>query len=146
MFREIQKKDEQEFLAMEQAFYGGAAVLHAIPQAYMRRTFEEVTSGSPYAKCYLFEEEGKICGYGLLSFTYSNEVGGRVVLLEEIYIKDEFRGKGIGSRFIQFVINQHPAERYRLEVSEENRRAEQLYERLGFQCLPYRQMVLEKKS
>ena len=73
-------------------------------------------------------------------------MGGRVVLLEEIYIKDEFRGKGIGSRFIQFVINQHPAERYRLEVSEENRRAEQLYERLGFQCLPYLQMVLEKKS
>ena len=35
------------------------------------------------------------------------------------------------------------AARYRLEVTEENPRAAALYRMLGFEDLPYRQMVLD---
>ena len=37
-----------------------------------------------------------------------------------------------------------PAARYRLEIEPDNDRARALYERLGFEALPYCQMIREK--
>lgn len=43
---------------------------------------------SPYVAAYIAEHQGAPAGYGLVSLTYSNEAGGLVVWLEELYIRD----------------------------------------------------------
>lgn len=48
--------------------------------------------GQPYAEAYLFEQDGQIAGYGTLAKTFSTEAGGLVIWLEEVYIRQEFRG------------------------------------------------------
>lgn len=143
-FRPIKLEDQAKYLQMMKRFYSGPAALHEIPEDNMKKTLQETIASSPYVKCYIFEENEVICGYGLLTMTYSNEAGGLVVWLDEIYIEDEYRGRGIGSQFIQFVFEHHPAKRYRLEVSKENARAAKLYEKLGFQPLEYEQMVIDR--
>ena len=49
------------------------------------------------------EQDGVPAGYALLSFTHSNESGGLVVLIEEVYVDAAFRGKKIGTKFFAWL-------------------------------------------
>ena len=60
--------------------------------------------------------------------------------IEEIYTKPEFRGKGLGGEFFDYLFENRPAARYRLEIEPENERAVALYRKKGFQTMPYGQM------
>lgn len=59
----------------------------------MTATFDTILKGSPYADGVILEMDGKPVGYGLISLTYSGEVGGLSVLLEELYIREEYRSR-----------------------------------------------------
>ena len=71
------------------------------------------------------------------------EVGGMVVWIEELYILPGHQGKGLGSAFFAWLEKNVPAVRYRLEAEPENVRAMSLYKRLGYEVLPYVQMIKE---
>ena len=144
-FRDFRPTDRADFLQMCRAFYTSDAVLHPIPDAYMERTFDVTVQGSPYSRGLIFEKDGEIAGYGLLSISYSNEAGGLVVWLEEIYVLPAYQGQGVGSAFFAFVRDEYrdTALRLRLEVAQDNVRAIKLYERMRFKRLDYVQMVLE---
>lgn len=92
---------------------------------------------------FIAEHQEKPAGYGLVSLTYSNEVGGLVVWLEELYIREQARGFGLGTEMIAFIENRYAGRvaRFRLEVEERNQGAVRLYERLGYVSLPYSQMT-----
>lgn len=61
--------------------------------------------------------------------------------IEELYVKEQFRGKGLGSEFISFVEKNFDFKRLRLEVEKENVRAVKMYERNGLSFLEYDQMI-----
>ncbi|HCR82229.1 MAG TPA: N-acetyltransferase, partial [Lachnospiraceae bacterium] len=117
--------------------------LHPIPDSYIERTFEECMKSDTYVKIYIMEYEGKPAGYGMLVKTFSQEAGGYVYWLEELYIMEKYRSKGLGSEFFNYVEKNREEEvtRFRLEVEEDNTRARELYKRLGYKDLDYRQMV-----
>lgn len=82
----------------------------------------------------LFTDGDKVCGYAILIPYWSNEYGGMIVFVDELFVVPEARGRGIGSRFFEFVTVARPfdAVAVLLEVSPSNRRARRLYESLGF--------------
>lgn len=145
LIRPIQAKDRDYFLRSVHEFYHSPAVCHEIPESNAVRTFELLIHGSPYAACLIAEgEDGLPCGYCLLALTWSNEAGGLTVWLDEIWIDEHMRGKGLGSKIIAAVHERYnTAARYRLEVTDDNPRAAALYRLRGFADLPYRQMVLD---
>lgn len=145
MIRELELKDRDLYLKMAHDFYHSPAVLHPIPDSYMERTFEECMKGGVYAKLYILECEGEPAGYGLVSKTFSQEAGGCVCWLEELYIMEQYRGKGLGSEFFAYLEQNREGDvkRFRLEVEEDNTRAKALYERLGYKSMAYHQMVKE---
>ena len=66
-------------------------------------------------------------------------------MFEELFLKEEFRGKGYGTRFFDEIMKAKPQVcRFRLEVTRSNEKAVHLYERLGFEFLAYDQMVLDR--
>ena len=143
--RSIEPRDRDFFLSRNAAFYRSSACDHAIPPQNAERTFELLLHGTPYADCLIAEDEsGAPCAYMLLALTWSNEAGGLCVWLEELMVNESMRGKGIGSKMIAAVHEKYnSAARYRLEVTAENPRAAALYRLLGFEDLPYRQMIMD---
>ena len=67
IIREIAQSDRAEYLEMSADFYSSPAVLSDIPAAYRERAFEEYLRGT-HAKCFIFEEGGKVAGYGIICF------------------------------------------------------------------------------
>lgn len=143
MIRKIRKEDKAAFSCMAKEFYDTKAVLHKIPEEYIHNTINEALSSSPYVAAYIIEEKERHAGYGLISLTYSGEVGGLAVLIEELYIRNEFRGMGLGSGFLDFIHQEYSkrAKRFRLELTRSNISAERLYRRKGYKSIDYLQMV-----
>jgi ribosomal protein S18 acetylase RimI-like enzyme len=146
--RRFEKRDREEYLAMSEEFYATDAVLSPVPKKNFEKTFDLLLSGSSFVDGYLVEEEGKAVAYALLSFTWSNEAGGMVVWGEELYVRPQYRGKGIGKAVIARIFQDHGkgTARFRLETEESNEDARRLYRRLGFRDLPYLQMVLDRSE
>ncbi|WP_227011702.1 GNAT family N-acetyltransferase [Paenibacillus lutimineralis] len=146
MIRKMEQKDSEAFVEMSNEFYHSDAVLHSIPESFIRKTFDELMAGSPYIDGYIFECDGEEAGYSLLSITYSNEAGGLVVWVEEIYILPKFQGRGIGKEYMDFIEEAYKgkAARIRLEVEEANERAINIYKNKGYKQLDYVQMYKGK--
>ncbi|MBR2464930.1 MAG: GNAT family N-acetyltransferase [Clostridia bacterium] len=145
-FRKIKREDAAAYVEMATDFYSSPAVLHSIPQNYIENTVKAVLSGTPFADIYIFEENSTTVGYGLLAYTHSQEAGGLVCWLEEIYVRPAERGTGVGAAFIEFIKKTVPAARYRLEVEPDNTRVKALYRRHGFSPLAYESYVLENRE
>lgn len=144
IIRKIEERDKAEYISMAKDFYSSPAVLENIPENNITDSFNEFLNGTPYGDAFIFESNGEILGYGVLAYTYSQEAGVRVVWIEEIYIKHEYRGGGFGSEFINYVLDNVPAKRYRLETEPENDKAAALYRRLGFEHFEYVNYKLDK--
>ncbi len=146
MIRKLTADDKEIYIGMAEEFYHSDAVLAPIPRTFIERTVEEALRSDTYAEIFLFEYEGETAGYALIAKTFSQEAGGMVWWIEEVYIRELFRSKGLGREFFEYIEN-HKDEgvaRLRLEVEEENIRAVSLYERLGYKVLDYMQMVKDQ--
>ena len=142
-FRPLTPDDHDLFISYQSEFYHSSAVLHPIPPSYHEANFREIMRGETYLICRLIVADGENAGYALMSVSFSPEAAGRVIWIEELYVLPTFQSKGIGHAFFAYVHDHFPAARYRLEVEPDNLRAERLYSSLGYETLPYRQMIRE---
>lgn len=144
--RDIREGDRQELFAMGKEFYGGPACDHEISTDFFEATMQECLRSKEYARTLMLEDETGIVGYFMISFTWSNEAGGKVVLLEELFFKDSSRGKGYGTQVFAWAEKEYPdAKRFRLEATHGNKKAIALYNRLGYEGLDYYQMIKDFK-
>jgi ribosomal protein S18 acetylase RimI-like enzyme len=79
---------------------------------------------------------GHVVGYALLIAYWSNEFGGEVCAVDELYVARDFRSRGHGAALIQAIergdVWPAPVAAIALGVTPRNTRARRLYERLGF--------------
>lgn len=134
-----------EVLPMVDAFYQSDAVSHPVGQEKQEQTFADAVSDDPVLEGFVLKEDGRIIGFAYVTVYYACEVGGRCLMFEELYLKEEARGKGYGSRFFETVMKERTEiRRFRLEVTRSNEKAVRLYRRLGFEFLDYDQMALDR--
>lgn len=146
---ELKRVDEGGFEAlfsMMKEFYTSPAVEHDVDAAVLERTARAIIDPTePLVWGYLILEEGAVVGYLYLAESYAGEVGGRSLMLEEIYLNDACRGKGYATKIISDLKDRYPDhKRFRLEVTPANEGAARLYERLGFRRLTYDNMVFDR--
>lgn len=58
---------------------------------------------SPKAFCVIAEADGAPAGFALCFYNYSTFQGRPGIYLEDLYVRPEFRGQGIGKRFFQYL-------------------------------------------
>lgn len=145
-FRDLTPEDHDLVVPMVQVFYRSDAVDHPVDAAILERSFQDAASpAEPLLRGLLIQWEDKPAGYMYLTQCYSAEVGGRCVFLEEIFLKEEYRRRGLGAQVMAWLEQEYPAaRRFRLEVTQANQGAVSLYQKAGYTFLRYEQMVLDK--
>ena len=93
MFRDFCAADRAAFLKMAASFYASGAAAGGADAGNFERTFDQALGGSPYVRGIMIERGGRAAGYALLALTWSNEAGGPVVWVEELYVARDFRGR-----------------------------------------------------
>ena len=78
-----------------------------------------------YSKLYVYEEE-KVMGFIQLEEHYE------IIDLINIAVDEEYHGKNIGTKLIEYALSNTNAEKMMLEVRESNISAIKLYEKVGF--------------
>lgn len=86
-----------------------------------------------------------LAGYALLCSFWSNELGGEVCIIDELFVAPEARGQGAATELVQGLRERRwpwfrDAVAVELEVTPSNARARALYERLGFR--PYENALM----
>jgi GNAT superfamily N-acetyltransferase len=70
----------------------------------MERLRNHAFQNDPFYEAYLVKLEGKYIAYIIYYFTYSSFLAKPTLFLEDIYVKGEHRGKGIGKMLFQFCV------------------------------------------
>ena len=145
-FRKFEEKDRDIFFSMVKKFYAPPAVLHFPSDEVMMSSFDAALEIPELVKGYIFECDGETAGYAVVSMKFETEVGGMAAWIEELFVEESFRSRGIGSAFFEHLKKElsDKMKRIRLEVGDENDGAKQLYKRLGFEPIDYKQMVIDK--
>ena len=141
--RAMTPADKDSVMEMMRVFYNSPAVLSNGSDEIFARDIEGCISDNPYVEGYMFEQDGAVQGYGMAAKSFSTEYGRQCIWLEDIYIKAEYRGLGIGSQFIDYITKKYPDALLRLEVEEENARAVHVYKKSGFEFFEYKEMKRE---
>jgi GNAT superfamily N-acetyltransferase len=145
-FRTItDESSTSELMLMMRGLYSEdpADVGNAPGQIEFSRTIELLLSTPERGRIILFVDAGVVHGYALLIPYWSNEFGGTVLFVDELFVKPEFRNGGIARKFFEFLNNTRPFEAIvcALEVSPANHPARQLYKSLGFEPRSYTMMT-----
>ncbi len=98
---------------------------------------EKVVADKAVGRVWLILEGEDIIGYMVLTLSYRLEYRGYYAFLDELYIREDMRSQGIGTKAIAFLeqsCQDLNAVALQLEVKSNNPAAVALYEKLGFEC------------
>ena len=138
--RKMVENDRACIIEMMRLFYASPAVLSNGSDEIFEADVDFCVGDSPYIEGYVFESGNNVQGYAMVAKSFSAEFGKPCIWLEDIYIKHEYRGLGVGNQFLKYIEEKYPNALLRLEVEAENERAINLYKKRGYEILPYIEM------
>ena len=127
-FHPLRKSDIDVIVPMMQDFY--TIDNYPIDPTTTEKLFETFIEDESLGHCWLIFHN-KICvGYVILTYIFSFEYKGKIAFLDELYLNENARGKGIGRSTLEFV-RKHAGESdlkiIYLEIEPHNEVAKKLY-------------------
>ena len=134
-WRHARLEDDEAIVAMSLALY--AADPQRVSAAQVRTTLETFRTDPLRGHTIVLDADGECAGYAFLVSFWSNELGGEICKIDELYVAPPWRSRGCGTMLIESLrtgadVWPRRLVALELEVSPENRRAFALYDRLGF--------------
>jgi ribosomal protein S18 acetylase RimI-like enzyme len=134
IFKSATSDDIETLIAMMREFYAHDGM--AFDEVIARRALAGVIGDDTLGRVFLILQANEVAGYAVLTFGYSLEFHGRDAFVDEIYLRNEYRGQGIGKIALQFLTDICAAEgvnALHLEVERENTSAQTVYRKFGFE-------------
>lgn len=121
-------------VAMMNGLYDEDPASGQLDRGRFGRTIELFLAQPQRGSVMLIRVRGELAGYALLVPYFSNELGGVILFIDELFVLPPHRGRGLGRGLIGFLASARPMDAVALglEVTPGNTRARALYERLGF--------------
>lgn len=104
-------------------------------EAEVRAALAELLGDESLGGVWLMKSGAEALGYVVLTFGFSLEFRGRDAIVDELFVREEWRGRGAGRRALEFVAGVCRARGVRalhLEVKRANTGAQTLYRKAGF--------------
>src|SRR5712692_9312679 len=139
MWRLATASDDEAIVAMCVALNAEDPGPNPVQSQHVRRTLAKLREEPNRGRAVVCDFEGRTVGYALLISFWSNELGGEVCNIDELFVAPPYRGRGLATALFGSLAEGNPSlwptkpAALALEVSLQNERARALYERLGFQ-------------
>lgn len=139
MIRKFVPEDREDYIRFSTEFYNSSAVDKPVPREHFEQGFYEMMRSDVYVQGYMLVCDGNNVGYCVTMKTYSVEAGGITIWIDELFVLEEYRSKGLGRELFKYIEENGDKKlrRIRLEVELENGRAISLYKKMGFEPAPY---------
>ena len=139
MIRKFVPEDREDYIRFSTEFYNSSAVDKPVPREHFEQGFDEMMRSDVYVQGYMLVCDGNNVGYCVTMKTYSVEAGGITTWIDELFVLEEYRSKGLGRELFKYIEENGDKKlrRIRLEVELENGRAISLYKKMGFEPAPY---------
>jgi GNAT superfamily N-acetyltransferase len=136
MWRLATESDDELIVEMCRGLYREDPGSLAGDARYMRQTLATLR-GEPWrGRAVALDVGQQVIGYALLIAFWSNELGGGVCQVDELYVTHDFRSRGYGAALFEAIergdLWPGPVVAVALGITPGNTRARRLYERLGF--------------
>ena len=135
--RKMVENDRATVAEMMETFYSSPAVITNGSAEIFKADIDNCIGDSPYLEGFVFDSDGETVGYAMIAKSFSTEFGKSCIWIEDIYVKEEYRGRNIATSFFGFIEESYPNSIFRLEAEEENERAIAVYKKCGFEVIPY---------
>ena len=99
------------------------------------RALRAILDDPDIGRLFVLRVDGKVAGMANALITVSTAEGGRVLLLEDVIVRSEHRGGGLGRQLIEHVLDWARGQdmtRVTLLADRDNRAAQDFYRKLGF--------------
>ncbi len=127
--REIRTSDYVELISLFKEF----AIFEKLPEK-MTNSIDKMIAEQQYFKGFIaFNDFDQIVGYVTFFYAYYTWIG-KSLYMDDLYVKEKFRGQGIGSKLINEIIKYAKTtncHKVRWQVSEWNKPAIDFYKNLG---------------
>lgn len=139
MIRKFVPEDREDYIRFSTEFYNSSAVDKPVPREHFEQGFDEMMRSDVYVQGYMLVCDGNNVGYCVTMKTYSVEAGGITIWIDELFVLEEYRSKGLGRELFKYIEENGDKKlrRIRLEVELENGRAISLYKKMGFEPATY---------
>ena len=139
MIRKFVPEDREDYIRFSTEFYNSSAVDKPVPREHFEQGFDEMMRSDVYVQGYMLVCDGNNVGYCVTMKTYSVEAGGITIWIDELFVLEEYRSKGLGRELFKYIEENGDKKlrRIRLEVELENGRAISLYKKMGIEPAPY---------
>jgi GNAT superfamily N-acetyltransferase len=139
MWRAAQPEDDEVVVAMCDALNREDPGPMPVAPEQTRRTLTVLRREPSRGLAVVAELDGQVIGYAFLIAFWSNELGGEVCEIDEIYVLPEQRGNGYGRSLFESLARgelwPNAPVALALGTTPDNERARRLYERMGFRAV-----------
>ena len=137
MWRPAGPDDDERLVEMCLDYYREDPGARPVAPEQVRRTLAAFRDEPWRGRAVVLEVEGRLAGYALLASFWSNELGGEVCDVDEVFVAPEHRNRGRGKALFEAIegggLWPSPIVGMALGTTRGNAAARRLYERLGFE-------------
>jgi GNAT superfamily N-acetyltransferase len=134
-YRLLTPRDVPAYVGMVQAFYRESVPGGSLPVERIAATVRELERNRDRGTVFVFDREESLVGYCILINHWSNEYGGVILCVDELYVVPGQRRQGIATDFLTLIAKVAPPDctTIQIETMKGNRRAMGFYRKLGFE-------------